>query len=123
VDKIRTVQDLEVVTDVFPALWYLGSERFAIYEKRLRGEKPPWTDEPIFLKNKFTNTFRAADRVSQYLIRHVIYESGGSMADDEVIYRVLLFKLFNSIGAWEALKDEVGIPSWRTFVRKSTPKS
>jgi alpha-glutamyl/putrescinyl thymine pyrophosphorylase clade 1 len=118
-DKIRTVQDLKAVTDVFPTLWYLGSERFAIFEKRLRGEPSPWTDDPILLEYKFTNPFRAADRVSQYLIRHVIYESGGSMADDEVIYRVLLFKLFNSIGAWEALKAEVGIPSWRKFGRKT----
>jgi hypothetical protein len=117
--KIRTVQDLEVVTDVFIALWYLGSERSAIYEKRLRRAPWPWTDDPILLENKFTNTFRAADRVSQYLIRHVIYESGGEMADDEVIYRVLLFKLFNTIGAWEALRAEVGIPSWRTFVRET----
>jgi hypothetical protein len=87
-DKIRTVQDLKVVTDVFITLWYFASERFAIYEKRLRKELQPWTDDPIFLENKFTNTFRAADRVSQYLIRYVIYESGGSMADDEVIYRI-----------------------------------
>lgn len=118
-DKIRTVQDLKPVTDVFPTLWYLGSERSGIYEKRLRGAPWPWTDDPILLEYKFTNIFRSADRVSQYLIRHVIYESGGSMEDGEVIFRVLLFKLFNTIAAWEALKAEVGIPSLRTFVRET----
>jgi hypothetical protein len=119
-DKIRTVQDLKAVTEVFITLWYFASERFGIYEKRLRRAPWPWTDNSILLENKFTNTFRATDRVSQYLIRHVIYESGGSMEDDEVIYRVVLYKLFNTIGAWEALKAEVGIPSLHTFVRETS---
>ena len=27
------------------------------------------------------------------------------MEDEEVVFRVLLFKLFNCVGAWEALKE------------------
>jgi hypothetical protein len=61
--------------------------------------------------------FRAADRVSQHLIRNVIYQSGGSDDDEEVVSRVLLFKLFNSIPAWEeALLPGLGeVPSRRKF--------
>jgi hypothetical protein len=113
-----TIDDLEA-TVVFPTFWYFSSKRHSIYDKRLRGEPPPWTDDPILSENRFTNVFRAADRVSQYCIRHVIYESGGSLEDGEVIFRVILFKQFNSIGAWEALKAEVGVPSWRKFGRKT----
>ena len=61
-------------TEVFETYWRLASERHAIFERRLRGEPPPWTEDPILSKHKFTNAFRAADRVSQYVIRDVIYE-------------------------------------------------
>jgi hypothetical protein len=29
----------------------------------------PWTSDPIIQVHKFTNAYRAADRVSQYLIK------------------------------------------------------
>ena len=31
------------------------------------------TDDPILQEYKFTNVYRASDRVSQYLIKNVIY--------------------------------------------------
>jgi hypothetical protein len=38
------------------------------------------------------------------------------MEDEEVVFRVLLFKLFNSIAGRETLKEALlGVPSWRTF--------
>jgi hypothetical protein len=43
----------------------------------------------------FTNAYRAADRVSQYLIRNVIYQSDLPGNADELVFRILLFKLFN----------------------------
>jgi len=57
---------------------------------------------------KFTNTYRAADRVSQYLIRQVIADESRSAAD--TFFRVLLFKLFNRIETWELLVEKVGNP-------------
>ena len=47
---------------------------------------------PILARFKFTNAYRASDRVSQYLIRNVIYE--GSQSSEEVFFRTLLFKIF-----------------------------
>ncbi|HEX7193517.1 MAG TPA: nucleotide kinase domain-containing protein, partial [Chthoniobacterales bacterium] len=79
-------------TVVFESYWRLAAERHAIYLKRLKGEPPPWTNDPILQAHKFTNAFRAADRVSQYCIKDVIYQ-GGSMDPEEVVFRVLLFKL------------------------------
>ena len=40
----------------------------AIFELRADGGPGPWTDDPILQRYKFCNTFRASDRVSQYLI-------------------------------------------------------
>src|SRR6516162_6634497 len=92
------------VTLVFDTCWKLAAERYRIYEKRLRGEPPPWNNDRILQEHKFTNVFRACDRVSQYLIREVIYNPDASTDAEEVVFQILLFKLFNAIPAWEVLK-------------------
>jgi hypothetical protein len=108
-----TIHNLRA-TEVFTTYWRFASKRHTIFERRLRGEPPPWTEDPILSKHKFTNAFRAADRVSQYCIKQVIY-GGGSSEPAEVVFRILLFKLFNSIPAWEILNEELGPPTWKTF--------
>lgn len=84
-----------------------------MFMRRVQGSAPPWTDDPILSAHRFTNTYRASDRVSQYLIRHVIYE--GSKKPEEVFFRTLLFKLFNKIETWEALREKFGALSWKSF--------
>jgi alpha-glutamyl/putrescinyl thymine pyrophosphorylase clade 1 len=84
-----------------------------MYERRLRGEASPWTVDPILRSFRFTNAFRAADRVSQFLIRKVIYE--GDASADEVVFRTLLFKFFNKIETWEFLERELGPVTIGTF--------
>jgi hypothetical protein len=101
-------------TEVFDTYWIFASRRQHIYEARLNGVDGPWTDDPILREHRFTNCYRAADRVSQYLISNVIYS--GSQAFDEVVFRTLLFKLFNKIETWELLLDGLGeTPTWRHF--------
>jgi hypothetical protein len=51
--------------------------------------------------------------VSQYLIRHVLYE--GSHKPEEVFFRAILFKLFNRIDTWTELTRITGTPSWAKF--------
>src|SRR5258708_1700210 len=102
-------------TIVFETYWKFAAERQRIYEKRVNGQPAPWTTDPILQAHKFTNPFRAADRVSQFLIRHVIYEPSASTKPEEVVFRILLFKLFNSIPTWEVLKAKFGIPTWKGF--------
>jgi hypothetical protein len=97
-------------TPVFETYWRFAAERQAMYEARLRGETGPWTSDPILREHRFTNCFRAADRVSQYLIGSVIYR--GDQTAAEVVFRTLLFKLFNKVTTWELLCDAVGDPSW-----------
>jgi hypothetical protein len=56
--------------------------------------------------HRFTNAYRAADRVSQYLIRNVIYD--GPQTPRELFFRILLFKIFNRIDTWELLGKSFG---------------
>lgn len=102
-------------TAVFDSYWRFAAERQAIFFRRLRGDPAPWSDDPILLRHRFTNAYRAADRVSQYLIREVIYGEGRSMDPREQLFRVLLFKLFNKIETWQLLEDQLGELSWETF--------
>jgi hypothetical protein len=102
-----------LTTPVFDSYWHFAAERQRIFHRRVRGEPGPWTDDSVLSAYRFTNAYRAADRVSQYLIRHVAYE--GEQAIDEVVFRVLLFKLFNKVSTWELLRTAFGVPSARSF--------
>jgi hypothetical protein len=84
-----------------------------IFFRRLSGDSAPWTDDDILRTFRFTNVYRASDRVSQYLIRHVIYE--GPQSVDEIFFRIFLFKIFNRIDTWEHLVGELLQPMWETF--------
>lgn len=100
-------------TPVFDSYWRLAAERQEIFFKRLEGRPAPWTEDPILLQHKFTNAYRASDRVSQFLIREVIYS--GEQDFVEIFFRTILFKLFNKIETWRRLEAELGILTWSTF--------
>ena len=100
-------------TAVFDSYWRFAHERQSIFSKRCAGQPPEWTSDPVLRAFRFTNVFRASDRVSQYLIRNVIYR--GEQTEEEVFFRTILFKLFNKIETWEALEAELGEISWREF--------
>lgn len=100
------------VTPVFDSYWRFAHLRQTAFMRRVEGAKPPWTDDPVIAAHRFTNAYRASDRVSQYLIRNVIYS--GRQEPEEVFFRTILFKLFNKIETWEHLA-EGGPLSWRSF--------
>jgi len=93
---------------VYDSYWRFAAERQAIFFRRIRGEPDPWTSNPILRTYKFTNAYRASDRVSQYLIRRVIYRDDLPKAPSEVVFRILLFKLFNKIETWQLLERSFG---------------
>jgi len=100
-------------TLVYDTYWRFAAERQATFFRRAFGAPPPWTQDDILQTYKFTNAYRASDRVSQYLIRNVIYD--GSQDVDEVFFRTILFKLFNKIETWELLSRELGEPSYERY--------
>ena len=100
-------------TPVFDTYWRFAAARQELFMRRVSGARPPWTDDPVLAMHRFTNAYRAADRVSQYLMRHVLYE--GEQKHEEIFFRALLFKFFNRIETWRELKARVGVPSWKEF--------
>ena len=102
-------------TEVFDSYWRFAAERQAVFFRRLEGCQSPWTDDPILERYRFTNAYRAVDRVSQYLIRDVIYGEGMDMTPREILFRVLLFKLFNKIETWDLLQSHLGLLSSENF--------
>ncbi|MCY4108189.1 MAG: putative DNA base hypermodification protein [Chloroflexi bacterium] len=98
---------------VYDTYWRFAAERQEMFFRRLFGEGTVLTCDPILRKYKFTNAYRASDRVSQYLIRHVIYE--GEQTCEEIFFRTLLFKLFNRISTWRLLEARLEQVSWRSY--------
>ena len=58
-------------TVVFDTYWRFAAERLAMFYRRYSDPAGPWTSDPILKSYRFTNAYRAADRVSQYLISEV----------------------------------------------------
>ncbi len=96
------------ITPVYDTYWYFAAERQNVFYNRLRRTNGPWTLDPILTEYKFTNAYRASDRVSQYLIRNVIYRNDLPKTETEIFFRIILFKLFNKIETWEFLEKELG---------------
>lgn len=96
------------VTPVYDTYWRFAAERQRVYMQRVAGLPAPWTNDPVISVHKFTNAYRASDRVSQYLIRNVIYRDDLPRSAEEVLFRTLLFKIFNKIETWEMLERTFG---------------
>jgi 5-hmdU DNA kinase-like protein len=100
-------------TPVFDTYWRFAQKRQQLFIRRVTGAPPPWTADSVLAAHRFTNVYRASDRVSQYLIRHVLYR--GRQTGEEIFFRALLFKLFNQIETWETLTSKIGPLAWKTF--------
>ena len=98
---------------LYPTLWRFASERHHVYLRRISGQPNPWTSDPVLSKYRFTNVFRAADRVSQYLIRMAYSDHDAN--DDTLFLRTMLFKIFNKIDTWENIVRALGGPAAGRF--------
>ncbi len=107
--KLRT-------TPVFDAYWRFAAERQKIFFSRVKAASVnEITDDPVLKQYKFTNAYRASDRVSQYLIKNVIYRDDLPADRDNLFFRILLFKVFNKIETWKALEAELGPLTYEAF--------
>lgn len=97
------------ITEVFWSYWYLAAERQAMFMHRVEGATGSPTGDDILGAHRFTNAYRASDRVSQYLLQRVIYS--GPYDGPDTVFRTLLFKIFNRIETWEHLVAHVGEPT------------
>jgi hypothetical protein len=103
------------VTPVYDSYWRFAAERQHVFFKRIMGSEQPWTRNSVLATYKFTNAYRASDRVSQYLIRHVIYRDDLPTSVTETFFRIILFKLFNKIETWRRLEAALGPLTFADF--------
>lgn len=99
--------------------FYFIQERMNIFWRRCE-DCGHLTDDPIFKEYKFTNVYRVCDRVSQYLIRNVIYKDLDRYSPEDMLLRILVFKVFNRIETWNYLSKITDITVDSFFVAKLT---
>jgi len=103
-------------TPVFESYWRFAAERQAIFFKRLYGaNEPHLTSDPVLQTFKFTNAYRASDRVSQFLIKQVIYDRAENQDPANQFFRVMLFKIFNKVETWTRLERAFGQVSLSSY--------
>lgn len=91
--------------------FWFNQERMKIFWQKYEGQLGPWSMDGMLNKYRLTNVYRACDRVSQYLIREVIYgEAGAQMSAEDTLLRILLFKVFNKPDTWQYMEEQLGEP-------------
>ncbi|MBQ8131483.1 MAG: hypothetical protein IJ193_03240 [Bacilli bacterium] len=103
--------------EIYDLYWYFAYERQNIFWKKKKGEEPPWSNDPILQEYKFCNSYRVNDRVSQYLLKNVIY-NGKHYSKEDIVFRIILFKLFNKESTWELLENHFNDITLSTFNKK-----
>ena len=96
------------VTEGFACYWAFAAERQQVYYRRLAGVSSALSHDSIIAAHRFTNAYRASDRVSQFLIGKVQYNREWGWLDTFV--RTLIFKIFNRIDTWRHIVRHTGEP-------------
>ncbi len=107
--------------EVYDLYWYFAYERQNIFYKKLEGVEPPWTKDEILKTYKFCNSYRVNDRVSQYLLKNVIY-NGKNYSDRDMLFRIVLFKLFNKEETWQLFIDNFSDVTLANFDKEKYSK-
>jgi len=92
---------------VYDYYWRFAAERTKIFYKRFQNDVYPWTEDIILQKYKFCNSFRACDRVSQYLIKDICYQEN-PFTEADLLFQIIAFRFFSRIDTWESLIQELG---------------
>lgn len=104
-----------ITTEAYKYYWKFATERQNIFFNRVNNNcSDSFTEDEILQEYKFTNAYRASDRVSQFMIKEVIYNSE-NYSNEDILFRVLLFKLFNKIETWKYLELNLGDIRWADF--------
>jgi len=104
---------MKVRQSVYDTYWITAAERQEIFFKKIKGELLPYTTDPIYQTYKFCNAYRASDRVSQFLIKNVIYSN--KYSPEDTLFRIFLFRLLNKIETWQLLEKKFGSIDLKSF--------
>lgn len=99
-------------TPIFGTFWKFAAERQRIFWAKQEGQQPPYTADPILATYRFTNPYRVTDRISQFLLRNVIYDGQeNSRSPNATLARIILFKVFNTEAAWHLIAPILAQPT------------
>lgn len=88
-------------TDLVKQFFAYARERHYIYLRRVAGDPPPWTEDPILQRYKFTNVYREVDRVTRWCRQHVRERYHTQPA--HLLMGLVIFRWFNRIETGEAI--------------------
>lgn len=88
---------------IYDLYWYFAFERQSIFNHRVTDAAPPWTHDQILQIFKFCNVYRAADRVSQYMIREVACSTEPVEPIDR-LFQIVAFRTFSKIETWRSVR-------------------
>ena len=109
---------LRIREDAFRYYLFFMEERMNIFWARNEQNNnflSNLTNDSILSEYKFTNVYRVCDRVSQYLVKNVIYKDENIFNQKDTIFRILLFKIFNRIDTWEYIDKRMGTITFDNF--------
>lgn len=112
--KIVNWQKNPISSSIYDTYWKFAAKRQDVFFAKINNTPAMLPADEILSKHKFTNAYRASDRVSQYLIRNVIY-GDGIFSPEDMIFRIILFKLFNKIETWEILQHSFGEITYKDY--------
>jgi len=78
-------------------------ERHRVWSLRLLGEPPPWTEDPVISRLKFTNMFRILDPGTQFVMKEL-----NTPDYSDYMARCVLYRVTNRPKTWRYLRTVMG---------------
>ena len=97
---------MKIRQEIYDTYWITAAQRQEIFFGKA-------TADSIFQIYKFCNVYRASDRVSQFLIRNVIYKH--DYGPEDTLFRIFLFRLLNKTETWTNLESRLGEINFKNF--------
>lgn len=87
--------------DSLDLFWKFITERQQVWQRRVvGGQPPPWTDDDILQKYRFTNVYRELDPGTQYLIQNILEKNAPK---EDKILNVMMYRLIGRLETHEYL--------------------
>lgn len=108
------MEDSDIKNKMLEEFWKFACERQNIFYKKLDNSPTPYTNDLILQKYKFCNAYRVLDRVSQFLLKEVIYTEK-KYGFEDTVFRIIFFKIFNLQSTWIECEKHFKEISLKTF--------
>jgi hypothetical protein len=99
----------------FQKFWNYVVERQAIYHRRhVLREAPPWTDDLILQKYRFTDVYREHDRGTIYVLENLLPKYKEAWDNELWLFNCIVYRKFNLPRTHKRLAEALGDGVWIT---------